>query len=180
MSNLGSSRARCQKLPCGCGAEGFFAIFSALLFRHLFRQYEEDLFKLLFVFFSFLRFLLGFGVNATLHVCFWADGPKPSLFCYFLSFYKTLFSPLKKRGYSCSFLSVSLSSCFLFFPSLSSCFFLPCYFAVLSCLVSLLFQVAIEALGPFWESKGRPCRRMAWRLCAKKRLGCPCGIDADN
>ena len=76
---LGSSWVRCREWPCGCGAGGFL-IFSGLFFRCRFREFEDDRFKL--PSFSlrgllFLRFLRGFGVNATLHVCFRAVGPKP-------------------------------------------------------------------------------------------------------
>ena len=55
------------------------------------------------VFCLFVRTLLGIGVNAALHVWFWAIGPKPF-------FYKKThwFAPWKK-GYSCSFFSLSLS-----------------------------------------------------------------------
>ena len=63
----------------------------------------------LWVFFSFVRILLGIGGNAALHVCFWAVGLRPFLF--FGGFWgllrKALFFPLKK-GYLGSFLSVSL------------------------------------------------------------------------
>ena len=106
------------------------------------------------VFFFFVRILLGIGGNAALHVCFWAVGFQP--FLSFGGFWgllrKTLFFPLKK-GYLGSFLSVSflclpfvrpwllslLFVTFSLFLSLSlyfslSFFFLVFFFSLLSCL----------------------------------------------
>ena len=118
------------------------------------------------VFFSFVRILLGIGGNAALHVCFWAVGFQP--FLSFGGFWgllrKTLFFPLKK-GYLGSFLSVSflclpfvrpwlLSLLFVTFFSLSlslflslfllSCFFFPCCLVfTLTFLVFLLFFLVL-------------------------------------
>ena len=101
----------CQKWPCRCGAEGF-SVFSVFSFDPVFENLKWSsshprLF--LWVFFSFVRILLGIGGNAALHVRFWAVGLRPFLF--FWGFWgllrKALFFPLKK-GYLGSFLSVSL------------------------------------------------------------------------
>ena len=141
----------------------FSEFFGGSSFDTVCANLKRDLLKrpsLLFVFCSFLRLLLGFGVNTTLHVCFAAVGPKPFFsFCFFLClFQKHCFSPWKRVIFVhfsvspfllspwlhsrllCLSLSLSLFLLFLIFPSLLFCFFwdLPCFFAVISCLVSLL------------------------------------------
>ena len=73
---------RCQKCPCGCGAEGF-SVFSVFFSDPVFENLKwspshPPLF--LWVFFSFVRILLGIGGNAALHVCSWAVGLQPFLF----------------------------------------------------------------------------------------------------
>ena len=148
----------CLRLRCGW----FFPSFPVFFFRHRFCEFEKGSFEnplssfrvLLFCFFSSWAW-----VDATLHVCFGAVCPKPFFsFCFFcLSVYKNIVFPPEK-GYFCSFLCVALSFSLVSFTSpfhslsLSfSCFFffvLPCsfvyflwpslFFAVLSCLVSLL------------------------------------------
>ena len=80
-----------------------FAIFSGFSFDTIFANLKRNSSNsplLLFAFFSFLRFLLGFGVNATLHVCFWRVGPKASFFfCFCLFITKQCFPP--EKGYFC-------------------------------------------------------------------------------
>ena len=96
-------------LPLRCG--GFFRLFR-FFFRARFRKPQVVLLtspSFFWVFFSFVRILLGIGGNAALHVCFWAVGLRPF---YFLGVFgvfldKHCFFPLKK-GYLGSFLSVSL------------------------------------------------------------------------
>ena len=151
---LGSSRARCHKWPCGCGAEGFSEFFGVLLSTPFLRiwkgiSWNSPLFFSCFA--LFCVFFLGLGSTQP---CTCVLGQLP--LNPFLSFYKnTIFFPWKTLflfislclpffllGFiHFSFHSLSLYfSCFLFFfPSLF-CFFLwpSLFFAVLSCLVSLL------------------------------------------
>ena len=133
-----------------------FRVFRGSSFDTVFANLKGDLLKLpslLFVFYSFLHFLLGFGVNATLHVCFGAVGPKRFFsFCFCVSFlqnhWKTpekglflfisLCLPFFLLGFihfSFSLSPFSLSLSFSFSLSLSlnlflvSCFsFIPCCF----------------------------------------------------
>ena len=93
-------RASCREWPCGCSVEGFCDFFRGCSFNTVFanlKTISSNSPPFLFVFYSFLRFLLGFGVNATLHVCFGGVGPKLFFVCVLT---KTVFSPLKK-GYFC-------------------------------------------------------------------------------
>ena len=158
---------RCQKSACGCGADGFFEFFGVLLsffFRDRFSKFVRGSFANAlssFCVLLFSAFSSSAWVDATLHVCFGAVGPKPFFFFLFfcLSVYKNSVFPLKK-GYFCSFLNVSTSfslvsftspfhslslsfSCLFFCPSLLFCFFLwrflffccsflPCFFAFVS------------------------------------------------
>ena len=137
-----------------------FPSFPRLFFRHRFCEFEKGSFETPLSSFRvllFSAFSSWVWVDATLHVCFGAVGPKPFISFFCLSVYKIFVFPVKK-GYFCSFLRVflsfSLASFTSPFHSLSlsfSCFFLfilpcsfvsfcdlPCFFAVLSCLVSLL------------------------------------------
>ena len=79
VSRFGFESGPLHQWPCGCGAEVlFFRVFRSSSFDTVFANLKRDLLKLpslLFVFCFLLRFLLGFGVNATLHVCFGAVGP---------------------------------------------------------------------------------------------------------
>ena len=90
VSHLGSNRALCHKWACGCGAEVFFfRVFRGSSFDTVFASLKRELLKLpslLFVFCSFLRFLLGFGVNATLHVFLGQLSLKPSFSFWFFLF----------------------------------------------------------------------------------------------
>ena len=116
---------------------GFLQFFRGFCFANTKRTSSNSP-PLLVVFFSFLRLLLGFGVNATLHVCFWAVGPKLSFF--FLSFNKvTVVSPEKGLVlliaqclcfFLLGFFHFSFSLSLSFYISFLFIFFLPC------CLVS--------------------------------------------
>ena len=78
-SHLGFELVLLPKMGC----RGFLRLFRGFAFDAVFASMERTSWNSpLFVlgFFSFLRFLLGVGVNATLHVCFWAVGPQPFLF----------------------------------------------------------------------------------------------------
>ena len=157
-----------EKWACRCSAEGFSIFFGFFFFNAVFANFKwssshPPLF--LWVFFSFVRILLGIGGNAALHLCFWAVGLQPFLFfgvflekhcfspwkrviwvhfsvppfCVSLSFFLLSFTSL---GHSLSlYLSFFLLYCF--FSSLLSCFsfYLPCFIAVIFCLVaSFLFH----------------------------------------
>ena len=110
-SDLGSLPKMSLRLRCG----GFFRLFRCFFFFFFDPVFENLKWSFshpplfLWVFFSFVRILLGIGGNAALHVCFWAVGLQPLLFFGGLwgLLRKALFFPLKK-GYLGSFLSVSL------------------------------------------------------------------------
>ena len=132
---LGSSQARCQKWPCGCGAEGFcdfFGVFVSTPWR--FCQYEEDLFKLpsssfhVFLFSAFFSWVWG---QCTLHLYF---GHKASPF---LSLFKEQCSPRKRGIFPNFWVSLSFT---LFFPLFRLSFSLFCCFCFSSFLVFIFFR----------------------------------------
>ena len=84
----------------------FFLLFGPVFANLKWSSSHPPLF--LWVFFSFVRILLGIGGNAALHVYFWAVGLQPFLFFWLFwgLFTKARFFPLTK-GYLGSFLSVS-------------------------------------------------------------------------
>ena len=135
----------CLRLRCGW----FFRVFRCsfvFFFRDRFSKFVRGSFANAlssFCVLLFSAFSSSAWVDATLHVCFGAVGPKPFFsFCFFVClFTKTVFSPLKKGlflfisqclnffllgflHFSFSF-PVSLFLLFIFFcPSLLFCFFL--------------------------------------------------------
>ena len=165
VSRFGFDSGRCHKSACGCGADGFSEVFRCSFFDSVFANLKRDLLKipsLLFVFCSFLRFLLQLGSTQP---CTCVLGQLAlNLFFFFFVFFvclftKTLFSPWKRVifvHFSMShFLSpwfpslllfipcLSLSLVYFFCPSLFFCFFLwpflffccsflPCFFAFVS------------------------------------------------
>ena len=144
----------CLRLRCGW----FFRSFPVLFFRQRFCEFEKGSFEnplSSFRVLLFSAFSSSAWVDATLHVCFGAVGPKPFFsFCSFcLSVYKNTVFPLKK-GYFCSFLSVSLSfslasltspfrSLSLSFSCLFFLSFLVLLFLFVTFLVFLLFFLAL-------------------------------------
>ena len=148
------SWGRCQRWPCGCGAEGFRVFFysSSLFSRTSSATLRTPLF-LSWCFSLLCAFFLGLGATQPCTCVFGQLAFNPS---FLGSFCKNTVFPLK-RGYHCSFLSVSLFfslASFTFpFHSLSlylyflfivffvfPCFslFSPLFFCCFSCLVSLL------------------------------------------
>ena len=161
-SRFGFDSGRCQKSVCGCGADAFSEVFRCSFVDCVFVNLKRDLLKipsLLFVFCSFLHFLLQLGSTQP---CMCVLGQLALNLSFLFVF---LFVCLQKhcfplnKGYFCSFLNVSTSFSLVSFTSsfhslslslfpLFICFVLPCsfvyfcdlscFFAVLSCLVSLL------------------------------------------
>ena len=143
---------RCQKCPCGCGAEGF-SVFSVFFLTPFLKTWSGPLHIPLFLFGCFsLLFAFFLGLGATPH-CTCVFGQLAFDPSYFLGGFwgllrKTLFFPLKK-GYLGSFLSVSLLclpfvllGCFHFSLSLTFFFFFLFYFfffAVFSLFLPSLF-----------------------------------------
>ena len=133
---LGSSRAVARNL-LAAAVRMVFPCFPGLFFRHCFCEFEKGSFEippsLLFVFCSFLRFLLEFGSTQPC-TCVLGQLALNLSFLFvllFVSLQKHFF--LLKKGHFCSFLCVSLSFSlasvslfllFFLFPSLFFCFFL--------------------------------------------------------
>ena len=142
VSRFGFESGRCQKSACGCGADGFPS-FSGLFFRHRFCKFEPGSFETPLSSFRvllFSAFSSWVWVDATLHVCFGAVGPKLFFFFFFV-FLVSLFT--KNVFYLKNRLFFFISQCLPFFLlgfihfsfslslSLSLLFFFFCFLFVL-------------------------------------------------
>ena len=170
---------RCQKCPCGCGAEGF-SVFSGFFFPTPFSKTSSGPLHIPLFFFGcfslLFAFFLGWAGNAALHVWFWAVGLQPFLF--FRGFWgllrKALFFPWKRViwvhfSVSPFCLPFVLLGFFHFSLSLSlSLFFflaLICFLVVLYLFSpSLFFAVLLSCFFVFCFMRRTTSKYYIWKL----------------